>query len=185
MKTYEEIYEIVKERLSEKRFFHSICTMERCVEYAKIYGIEEEKAKLIGIAHDITKETPKELKVEEAKKYGVELDEIEMNTPGLIHAKSGAGICRKDFGFSEDMVNAIKYHTTGRENMTVLEKIMYLADATGRDRKYPEAGIAYELAKKNLDEALLYFFKKTIEWNIQEDKILHLDTVKAYNFLVK
>lgn len=164
MESFEKIYDVVKNKLSEKRFYHSVCTMERCIEYAKIYGEDEEKAKLVGIAHDILKETPKELRIEEALMLGVKLDDIEKESLGLIHAKSGAEYCKKNFHFSEDMVNAIKYHTTGRENMTTLEKIMYLADATGKDRNYEEASIAYEIAKKDLDEALLYFFQKTIEW---------------------
>ncbi len=185
MENFEKVYNIVKNKLSEKRFYHSVCTMERCVEYAKIYGVDEEKAKLVGIAHDIVKETPKELRIEEANRYGVNLDEIEKKSLALVHAKVGAEICKKEFGFTEDMVNAIKYHTTGRENMTILEKITYLADATGKDREYEESKIAYELTKKDIDEALIYFFKKTIEWTIQDNKLLHPDTIKAYNYLIK
>lgn len=185
MESFEKVYEIVKSKLSEERFYHSVCTMERCVEYAKIYGIDEEKAKLVGIAHDIVKETPKELRIEEAQKYGVVLDEIEKKSLALVHAKVGAEVCRKEFGFSEDMVNAIKYHTTGRENMTFLEKITYLADATGKDREYEESNVAYEFAKKDLNQALIYFFKKTIEWTIQDEKLLHPDTISAYNYLIR
>lgn len=185
MEKFEKVYEVVKSKLSEKKFYHSVCTMERCVEYAKLYGVDVEKAKLVGIAHDIVKETPKEFKLEEAKKYGVAYDEYEEKSVGLLHAKVGAEVCRKAFGFSEDMVNAVKYHTTGRVNMTLLEKITYLADATGKDREYEEAITTYEIAKKDLDKALLFFFKKTIEWTIEEEKILHPDTVKAYNYLLK
>ncbi|MBP3596013.1 MAG: bis(5'-nucleosyl)-tetraphosphatase (symmetrical) YqeK [Clostridia bacterium] len=185
MESFEKVYEIVKSKLSEKRFYHSVCTMERCVEYAKIYGIDEEVAKLVGIAHDIVKETPKDVCLEEAEKYQVELDEIEKVALSLVHAKVGAEVCRKEFGFTEEMVDAVKYHTTGRENMTVLEKITYLADATGSDREYEESNVAYELAKTDLDKALVYFFKKTIEWTIEDEKLLHPDTIKAYNYLVK
>lgn len=185
MKDFETVYNYVKNKLSEKRFFHSKCVMERAVEYAKIYGIDEEKAKLVGIAHDILKETPKEMRISEAEELGVELDDIEKIALSLIHAKSGAEFCRKEFGFSDDMCDAIKYHTTGRENMTVLEKIIYLADATGEDRNFEEAKIGYELAKKNLDDALLFFFKKTIEWQIEDENLIHYNTIKAYNYLLK
>lgn len=185
MEIFEKVYEIVKSRLSEKRFYHSICTMERCVEYAKIYGIDEEIAKLVGIAHDIAKETPKELVYEEAKKYEVELDELEKIALPLVHAKVGAEICRKEFNFTEEMIDAIKYHTTGRENMTTLEKITYLADATGKDREYEECKVTYQIAKEDLDKALLYFFKRTIERTIEGNKLLHPDTIKAYNYLIK
>ncbi len=184
MENFDYVYNVVKSKLSEKRFYHSVCVMERCIEYAKIYGVDVEKAKLVGIAHDVLKETPNEIKIKEAESLGVELDEIEKKALGLIHAKSGAEFCRKEFGFSDDMCNAIKYHTTGTENMSLLEKITYLADATGVDRTYEESKIAYDMAKKDLDEALLYFFKRTIEWNIEENKLLHLDTIKSYNFLL-
>ena len=185
MESFEKVYEVVKSKLSEKRFYHSVCTMERCMEYAKIYGIDEEKAKLVGIAHDIAKETAKDLVYEEARKYEVELDEIEKIALPLVHAKVGAEICKREFGFTEEMTNAIKYHTTGRENMSVLEKITYLADVTGKDREYEECKIAYQMAKNDLDKALLYFFKRTIERTIEGNKILHTDTIKAYNYLIK
>lgn len=185
MKNFDYVYNVVKSKLSEKRFYHSVCVMERCIEFAKIYGVDVEKAKLVGIAHDVLKETPSELRIKEAENLSVELDEIEKKAVGLIHAKAGAEFCRKEFGFSDDMCNAIKYHTTGRENMSLLEKITYLGDATGIDRNYEESKIAYEMAKKDLDKALLYFFRRTIEWNIEENKLLHLDTIKAYNYLIK
>lgn len=184
MKSYEEVLKVVESKLSDYRLKHSISTMERCVEYAKMYGVDVEKARLVGIAHDILKETPKGERIIEAEMLGVELDEIEKAAAGLIHAKSGAKYCEINFGFSEDMVNAIKYHTTGRANMTMLEKIMYLADGTGEDREYEEAEIAYEIAKKDLDEALLYFFKKTVEWTVQDNKLIHIDTINAYNYLI-
>lgn len=185
MKDFETVYNVVKNKLSEKRFFHSVCVMERAVEYAKIYGVDEEKAKLVGIAHDILKETSKENRIKEAEELGVVLDNIERVSLALIHAKAGAAYCRREFGFSDDMCDAIKYHTTGRANMTTFEKIIYLADATGRDRDFEEAPIGYELAKKDLDKALMFFFKKTIEWQLKEDKKLHFNTIDAYNFLAK
>ena len=185
MKDFESVYNVVKNKLSEKRFFHSVCVMERAVEYAKIYGVDEGKAKLVGIAHDILKETPKENRIKEAEDLGVVLDDIEKVSLALIHAKAGAEYCRREFGFSDDMCNAIKYHTTGRANMTTFEKIIYLADATGRDRDFEEAQIGYEIAKKDLDEALFYFFKKTIEWQLEDNKKLHPNTIDAYNFLAK
>lgn len=185
MESFETVYNVVKSKLSDKRFYHSKCVMERAIEYAKIYGVDEEKAKFAGIAHDILKETPKELRIKEAEELGVILDDVEKCSLGLIHAKAGAEFCRREFELPEDLCDAIKYHTTGRENMTMLEKIIYLADATGIDRTYKESKIGYELAKKDLDDALFYFFKWTIEDRLKEEKTIHLDTIKAYNYLIK
>ena len=119
MLSYEEIYEIVKERLSEKRFYHSECVVERCVEYAEIYGVDIEKAKIAGIAHDVAKEIPKEEQIKVAESYGIKLDEIEKMQIPLIHSKLGAEIARKEFGCTDDICEAIKWHTTGKENMSI------------------------------------------------------------------
>lgn len=97
MKKYEEIYEIVKNTLSEKRFIHSKCVSERAVEYAIKYGENIEKAQIAGIMHDIAKEVPKEERIPMCEKYGVELDDIEKECTELIHGKLGAEIARKDF----------------------------------------------------------------------------------------
>jgi nicotinate-nucleotide adenylyltransferase len=182
MNKYDEIYERVKNTLSEKRFYHSECVVERAIEYAKIYGENEEKAKVAGILHDIAKEVPKEEKISTAEKYGIELNEEERKSPGILHGKIAAKIAEIEYDLDEDICNSISYHTTGRPNMTKLEKIIYLADYTGKDRKYEDTNYIYELSKKDLDEAMLYCLKKTINSIVGEDKILHLDTVRAYNF---
>ena len=185
MESFEKIYEVVKSKLSEKRMYHSICVMERCVEFAKLYGADVEKAKLVGISHDILKETPKSMRIKEAEMLGVELDDIEKCNLALIHAKAGAEFCRREFGFTDDMYDAIKYHTTGRENMGLLEKITYIGDCTGKDRDYEVCKMAYEITKKDLDDGLIYMFKETIKHTADENKLIHLDTIKAYNYLIK
>lgn len=185
MKSFEKIYEKVKNTLSEKRFYHSVCVMNRAIEYAKIYGEDEEKAKLAGLVHDIAKEVPKEKRVENAEKLGVNLDDIEKNNTGLIHAKAGAKIAETEFGLDKEICDAIAYHTTGKENMTTLQKIIYLADFTGIDRKFDDLDYLYKLCKEDLDKAMLYSLRKTILEKVDEEKIMHLDTVKAYNYYLK
>lgn len=182
MKRYEEIYEIVKNTLSEKRFYHSKCVSERAIEYAKLYGASVEKAKIAGILHDIAKEIPKEDRISVCEKYSVELDEIEKRCTELIHGKLGAEIAKKDFKLDEEICNAIKYHTTGKENMTLLEKIIFLADFTGVDRDYDISRELYDIAKRDLDEAVQKMLKYSIIHIIEENKILHLNSVKALNY---
>ena len=184
MENFEKIFEIVKNTLSDKRFYHSVCVMNRAIEYAKIYGEDIEKAKIAGILHDIAKEVPKEERILNAEKYGVKLDKIEKNSTGLIHSKVAAKIAESELELGEEICNAIAYHTTGRENMTMLEKIIYIADYTSEDRKYEDTMYLYELAKKDIDAAIIYGLKKTINLRIKENKLLHIDTVKAYNFLI-
>ena len=184
MLSYEEIYEIVKEKLSEKRFHHSECVVERCIEYAEIYGIDVEKAKIAGIAHDVAKEIPKENQIKVAKEYGIELDEIEKIQIPLIHAKLGAEIAKKDFGCSEDICEAIKWHTTGKENMSLLEKIVFMADATGTDRTWGNTEELYNMAKENLDDAIIKLMKECIIDVIDKKMLAHPNTINAYNFML-
>jgi predicted HD superfamily hydrolase involved in NAD metabolism len=182
MSKYEEIYEVVKNTLSEKRFYHSVCVVERAVELAKIYGADIEKAKLAGIIHDIAKEVKEEDRIKNAESYGIELDEVEKKSTGIIHAKVGAKIAEVQFGLDEEVCNAVAYHTTARANMTLLEKIIYLADYSGKDRHFEDTNYIYELANKDLDEAMRYCLAKTINEVIGKKSLLHIKTVEAYNY---
>lgn len=185
---YEEFYEIVKNKLSEKRFRHTEGVVQRAVEYAKIYNEDIDKVKIAAILHDIAKEVPKEESYDRLEKYGVKLDDIEKRNFNLIHSILGAEIAKNEYGLENDIVSAIRYHTTGKENMTTLEKIIYLADATEPNRNYMNnenelsLNELVELIKTSLDEGLEY----TLKWNLQSilrrNLLVHLDTVKAYNF---
>ena len=117
MVEYEVVYEDVKKLVSEKRFKHSEGVVQRALEYAQIYGADENEVKLSAIAHDIAKELPKDKIISYAKEIGVNLDKIEKINLNLPHAKLGAQICKTKYEFTDDMANAVKYHTTGRENM--------------------------------------------------------------------
>lgn len=184
MLSYEEIYEIVKERLSEKRFYHSECVVERCIEYAEIYGVDVEKAKIAGIAHDVAKEIPKEDQIKVAESYGIELDEIEKNQIPLIHSKLGAEIARKEFGCTDDICEAIKWHTTGKENMSILEKIVYMADATGKDRTWGNTEELHNMAREDLDKAMLELMKECIIDVIGRGLLAHPKSIEAYNYVL-
>lgn len=188
MLEYEEFYEIVKSKLSEKRFRHTEGVVQRAIEYAKIYNEDTQKVKIAAILHDVAKEIPEEESYARLEKYGVKLDDIEKRNFNLIHSILGAEIAKNEYGLENDVVSAIRYHTTGKENMTTLEKIIYLADATEPNRNYMnnenELSLdeLVELIKTNIDEGLEY----TLKWNLQSilrrNLLIHLDTVKAYNF---
>ena len=184
MLSFDEIYKITERRLSEYRFYHSKCVMERAVEYAKSYVVDEEKARIAGICHDIAKEVPQEERISTCEKYGIELDEVEKAQTSLIHAKLGARIAEIEFGCDEDICNSIKYHTTGRANMSTLEKIIFISDATGIDRTYDDVTELYEIAKKDLDKAMLHYQKVIIPDLLNNEKLVHPDAIKSYNYLI-
>lgn len=185
MKSFEEVYEDIKRELSEERFHHSVCVMERCIEYAKIHGEDIEKAKLVGIAHDIAKEIPKESRIKIAEEHGVKLDAFEKENLSLIHAKLGAKICKEKFGFSDDMCEAIASHTTAKPNMTKLQKILYLADYSEASRNFQEAIISYKTGKQNLDEAYFIALIGKIKFMLDSKIAIHQDSIDAYNDFVK
>ena len=181
---YEEIKEIVKKSMSEKRFNHSCGVAKRAVELAKIYGLDEEKARLVGIAHDIAKEMPKEEALKYAKDNGIIFDEIEEKEPSLWHSKIGADICVKKFGFSKEMAQAIIFHTTGNVNMTAFDKIIYIADKTEENRKNEELIKAREISNKDLNEGVLWISKRAIAYSIEKNSLIHPDTIDLINQII-
>ena len=159
---YEKLYEDVKEMLSEERFNHSERVVKRAIEYAKIYNVDIEMVKLVAISHDIAKELSEEENQEYISKYNIKLDDIEKVNKSLLHAKIGAYICKEKYGFTDDMVNSVRYHTTGRENMSVLEKIVYLADATEEGRKEYIVSEYVDLINKDIDKGMVEISKWVI-----------------------
>lgn len=185
MKTYEQVYERVKQTLSEYRFYHSECVAKRCVELANLYHVDKEAARLIGIIHDLAKEMSPEEKIEYCKKNYLKIDDMEQVHTGLLHGKIAAHIAKKEFGFSEDLCSAIQYHTTGKENMSLLDKILYVADMTSDDRKFPDKQYIVDLGNKDLDECVKYILKVGINQRIAQNKKVHLNSLKALNFFME
>ncbi len=191
MVTYEELYEIVKESLSEKRFNHTLGVVERALEYAEIYGANIEDTKKAAILHDIAKEIPHQEAYKMFENFGVELDEIEKKNDNLIHSKLGAVIAKYKYNLSDDICNAISFHTTGRANMSLLEKIIYLADATEKGRVYKSElnmmtlDELVNLIKKDIDDGLIYVLSYTLKSLIYRNLYIHINSVNAYNFYKK
>lgn len=182
---YDELYEIVKEKLSKKRFSHSEYVVKRALEYAEIYNADKEIVKLCAIAHDIAKELTDEEVEFYMNKYHIKFDEITKQNKNIWHSKIGAEICKHEFGFNEDMVNAVKYHTTGRANMSMLEKIICLADATEETRTYDDVQEYVNYVIEDIDYAMFKISKLVIEKLTNNEKLIHLDTVKCYNYYLK
>ena len=183
---YKEIENDVKSVLSEYRCTHSLGVAKKARELAKIYGVQEEIAKKVGIAHDIAKEMTDEEMIEYAKANNIRIDEIETVKPSLLHGKIGADIAAKKFGFTQDMINAIKWHTTGRENMSMLEKIIYVADKTEENRKGTRFNLekSRELSTQNIDETLIFLMNEFITYNVKNEWLIHPETIKARNDLL-
>ena len=191
MITYEELYGIVKESLSEKRFNHTLGVVERAVEYAEIYGVNKDDVKKAAILHDIAKEIPQEEAYKMLKIHKFELDDIEKKNYNLVHSKLGALIAKNKYNLSDDISNSISYHTTGRANMSILEKIIYLADATEKNRVYKNdlnlitLDELVDLIKRDIDEGLDYVLSYTLKYILSKNLYIHINSVEAYNFYKK
>ena len=187
----QKINQDIKKELSEKRYNHSVGVMKKAEELAKIYGENVNKAKLIGLAHDIGKELSKEEKLQYAKDNNIEIDEIEKVNVGLLHGKIGADICKKRYGFTRDLQDAIKYHTTGNKNMDLLAKIIFVADKIEDGRNYKneqkmqDLEKMREIAKENIDEAVLYSIDASLVFTIQKKELIHPDSIATRNAILK
>ena len=185
-----KINQDIQRELSEKRYNHSIGVMKKAEELAKLYKVNINKAKLVGLAHDIGKELSKEDKLKYVKENDIEIDRIEKINVGLLHGKIGADICKKRYDFTEDMQDAIKFHTTGNKDMDLLAKIIFVADKIEEGRKYKDKNKMQELeliretAKENLDEAMLGLIDSSLIYTMQKKNLIHPDSISTRNQLI-
>jgi predicted HD superfamily hydrolase involved in NAD metabolism len=179
---FEEYKAVIKPFLSEKRYHHSICVSEAAVKLAKRYGADPLKAQTAGILHDIMKDLPPEQQLEKMKQYGIKLTEIELAAPKLWHAMLGAEYIKNELHIEDtEILNAVRYHTTGRKNMTPLERVLFMADFISADRDYPGVEELRKAAHKDMNTALLEGLSYTIADLANNKKPIHPDTFEAYN----
>ena len=181
----EQIQNEIKNRLSEKRYYHSVCVMERCEELARKFEFDIETAKKVGISHDIAKELTDEEKIKYCVKNSIEVDEMEKKNISLLHAKIGAHMVEELFGFTAQMSQAIRAHTTGLPKMDMLSKILFIADRTSRERNFPDINYLNGLLEEGIDKAVLYILDKKIELQLSKKSNIHLNTVITRNELLE
>ena len=125
----------VKNTLSPFRFQHSLGVMKKAEELATVYQVDIEIAKLTGLAHDIAKEMSDQELLLFAKNHHLDVDPVELANPTLLHGKVGAIIVGEKYNFTKEMQDAICFHTTGRKDITMLDKIIYVADKIEHNRQ--------------------------------------------------
>ncbi len=183
MEKTEKIKEDLKKILSERRYIHSVGVMEMCETLAKIYGVDVEKAKIAGLLHDNAKEMSPEEMLDYVEKNNIEITEIErINTP-ILHGKIGADIAKKKYGVDKQIEDAIKYHTTTNIKMDTLAKILYVSDKIEMNRMSDEYNIQEEreVAKKDLDRAVLMIIDSNIESLIKKGKLIEQESIETRN----
>ena len=179
---YESLKEVLKQRLNEKRYYHSLCVADEAKRLAEKYGGDIEKAYLAGLLHDITKNAPDEEHLQIFKQFGIILTDIEQNAKKLWHAMSGALYVKNILGISDpEIIDAIRYHTTAKADMSLLAKILYLADFTSKDRDYEDVVVIREYVDESLGKAFVYALQYSITDLVNQGRAIHPDTVEAYN----
>ena len=165
--------------LRPKRVAHVQGCEEEAARLAEHWGADPEKAAEAAILHDCTKkeDLPEQLLL--CEKYGIIPDEIERASGKLLHAKTGAAVAEQEFGLSRDVTEAIRWHTTGRADMRLLEKVLYMADYIEPTRDFEGVERLRSLAYTNLDRALLLGFEMSLEDIRSRGEIPHPDTLRA------
>ena len=181
----EQYIAIIRSRLSDYRFHHSLCVAQEAKWLAERYGADADKAYTAGILHDIMKDTPKEAQQQIFADYTVALDDVEKRSATLWHARSGEVFLRHVLGVTdEEILSAVRYHTTGRAKMSLLEQVLFTADFTSADRNYPDVDVMREYADQSLKKAIRYGVEYTIRDLIEQGRPVHPDTLAVYNEIV-
>lgn len=178
-----EIEEYLKNHLKPSRFAHSLSVRDTAVKLAQIYNCNIDKARIAGLVHDCAKNLSGQENLKLVLKKGYAIDEVSKNSPELLHGLAGAIIAKEKFQiYDKEILNAVIYHTTGKPNMNLLEKIIYIADYVEPLRDFPGVDELRKASYSNLDKALIMSFNNTIQYVISQNQLLHFDTVKARNY---
>ncbi len=181
----EEIKEKLKKTLKKKRYIHTLGVADEARRLAAIYGEDTDKAYLAGLLHDCAKGYSTDEQKELAKKYGVELDRDLLNSPPVIHGFLGVEIARRDYGVKDEAVlNAVRYHTVGRAGMTMLEKIVYIADLTEKNRSFEGVRELRKTVDKDIDRTLILCLKQQFAVQGKRENTIHPNMVYMWNDLL-
>ena len=181
----EVIKDYIKKNLSEKRYIHSLGVADEAVKLATKFGVDTKKAYFAGLAHDIAKEIPENELRQKLITFGEE-ELLKKYSYPLLHGPAAAVILKKEFEVLDDeILDAVHYHTTGKENMGNLTKIIYLADFIEPNRSFQGVKEVREASKVSLDEAIILSSGMVIINTIRKGKEVHSDTVIARNYLLK
>ena len=174
---------ILKENVKEKRYIHTLGVVEEALLLSKIYGVDLDKARIAATLHDYTKYLDKDKEKEVMiKYYGSEFTNRLPDT--IYHGFTSSVLIQEEFGIDDvDIINAIRYHSIGRKNMTTIEKIIYIADFAEPGRNSDISRKVHEIAINNLDLALYYAEKCVIETNQKENKLIPAESFEAFEYI--
>ena len=179
----DELRPIALSYLKVKRMPHVLGTEREAVFLAEKYGADVEKARVAALLHDCTKKLDMQQQLALCGQYGIRLDELEQKSLKLLHSKTGAAIARDVFGVPDDVYNAIYYHTTGKPDMTLLEKVIYLADYIEPTRNFPGVERLRQAVHEDLDRGLCLALRDGVEELKSMGNPVHHNTLEALSYM--
>lgn len=162
----EDLRKAMKKVQDKERYEHTLGVAYTAACLATLNGLDTEKALKAGLLHDCAKCIPAERKLSLCQKYGLEVSALEKRNPSLLHAKLGAKLAKEKYGEKDDdILNAIENHTTGRAGMSMLEKIIFIADYIEPNRnKAPNLELIRKMAFSDIDAALIKILQDTLDY---------------------
>lgn len=176
----------LKELIGEYRYKHSLGVMKTSERFCVFLGEDPEKGKIAGLFHDCGKFFDKKQAFKFIEDNKLVYPKEYLENFQLLHPHLGADVARIVFDINDDYIlDSIRYHTTLRENPSLLDKIIFITDAIEPGRDFEGVGKLRDLANKNIDEAILFSLDDTIQALVDKKKYLGLDTIKARNYFLK
>lgn len=174
--------DVIKKMLSGKRYQHSLNVAESAQELATRFGLDPEKAKIAGELHDITKEFSPAEQIKLVNDHNIKLSEFEKKEIKILHPITGRVYIENVLKVNDpEILDAVRYHTTGRKGMGGIEKVLYIADSICADRVFRGVERLRELSKRDLDVSLMSVLCDTISNLSRVGRPIHPDTFEAYN----
>lgn len=185
MLSIEKMKQLLEQALAPKRYKHSMNVYKTALEMAESYKLPQEKIAVAALLHDCGREVPTKESVAKAESLKIAVDDIERHQPILLHAKLGVYYAKQKYGVTDgEILDGILYHTTGMAKMSVLAKIVFLADMIEPGRDFPGVDDLRKLAFKNLDKAMLKAYSNTMLYLIEGGQLIHPHCIDGYNELI-
>ncbi len=186
MMTRDKMVVRLRGKINDKRLEHSYGVSYTAACLAMVHGADVEKARIAGLLHDCAKGLSTKEKLEKARKHGLPVSKYEEKNPDMLHAKLGAFYARYKYDVTDqEILDAICYHTTGRPNMSLLEKIIFVADFIEPNRKMlPEMEQIRKEAFSDLDQSVIHILKNTLDYLHSTTVEMDYMTQKTYDYYV-
>jgi len=181
---FKKITRELEHELDSKRFEHTLGVEFTAAALARAHGASVYDAQMAGLLHDCAKDIPDSRKISLCEKYGLPVSEVERSNPGLLHAKLGSYLAEHKYGIDNpDILGSIEWHTTGKPNMSLLEKIVFVADFIEPSRKpLPNMDLIRSLAFKDIDRAVYQILSDTLSYLSESGKEIDSMSRKTFDF---